>query len=187
MHAHIMFSPAGASRQEPGRGGACPGEVPKLEKNCVSMSRKNTLHLRKEQIALGVLNRVMASLGRITFEEVHSDFRPAFACLPALHACTHSNYNLSACRIPSSSLIASWGQGPPVSPHCDRDATSSASIRTRLVKYVPYPMHPSVLFFWYVADWCMFECRCLLKNGCRNNRLRRLQTQTLAPTSWRSI
>jgi hypothetical protein len=47
-------------------------EWKELRKGAIHTARKTRLHVRREQISLGVLDAVMQSLGRMVFESVHA-------------------------------------------------------------------------------------------------------------------
>jgi hypothetical protein len=46
----------------------------KIDKRCRSFAKSRRTHLRKEQISLGVLKRLLQSMGRFSYEEVCSQY-----------------------------------------------------------------------------------------------------------------
>ena len=66
MHTMEDIAPIGPVRNANGD----EVKLDKLEKRQTSVARKRRKYLRKEQLSQGVLNRLLMSLGRLTYEEV---------------------------------------------------------------------------------------------------------------------
>jgi hypothetical protein len=51
----------------------------KIDRRCRGFAKSRRTHLRKEQISLGVLKRLLQSMGRFSYEEVGSHVHVCFS------------------------------------------------------------------------------------------------------------